>query len=187
MEGILYAFNTICDPNIYKVGYTRQTELAARLRGYLGPSKPRVIVVSRRVDDATEAERLLLGLLRVSNVVRARPDLGDEWFEALGAPDHTQRTIHWISGIVERAVRVPCRTAAPDPPSQAPALGGDDLRGMESYFAAMDGWWGTNGSNDDVTSAVQAFEESAACPVYAHFTRFSLDERVAAARARFVA
>ena len=74
-------FNTLGDDRIYKAGHTQQAAVRNRLAGYLGPNKPRMLVVSKRVADSLHAERLMLQLLASSRAFYPRPDLGPEWFE----------------------------------------------------------------------------------------------------------
>ena len=80
MAGLIYCFNTVGDNKIYKAGHT-QNSLSTRLKGYLGPSKPRTIFFSRKVDDSIHAEKMMLTLLRQCTSLKERKDLGDEWFE----------------------------------------------------------------------------------------------------------
>ena len=104
MAGFVYFFNTVSDGSIYKAGETQQESVASRMRSYLGPSKPRTIVVSRAVDDAREAERLLLALLKQCVHFRFRPDYGDEWFEAVTADvEKRHRAAILIMDVVQRA------------------------------------------------------------------------------------
>ena len=76
MPGFIYFFSTFGDRTVFKAGRTDQESLAARFKSYLGPSKPRMVVASREVDDTVAAEDMMLRLLRSSRVLQARPDLG---------------------------------------------------------------------------------------------------------------
>lgn len=189
MAGTLYCFNTVENADIYKVGYTQQ-ELCIRLRGYLGPSKPRVMVVSRKVDDAVQAEAIMLQLLRHSNILRPRDDLGNEWFHAcLPDVDARHRTICWLAGVVQSAVEAKAgvqqsHTSRAIPPVAPLVISGGDLPGMEAYFREFDRYVaaGTIGAN--MTETVRGYEESEVCPIYPDFTRFSFEQRVQAASQR---
>ena len=101
MAGIIYCFNTIRDPTIYKLGHTKK-KLKMRLRGYLGPSKPHEVVLCRTVEDAREAEKMMIHLLKCSNVLKHCEDLGSEWFSATTHDtDGRHRTIHTFADIVQ--------------------------------------------------------------------------------------
>jgi hypothetical protein len=118
--GILYCFNTVSDHRVYKAGHTSQGSLQLRLKGYLGQSKPRVLVAQRDVDDARAAEALFLRLLALCRLLRPRPDLGTEWYEARGDDDDVDerhRAIAFLAEVVQRATR---SADAPPPPSPAP-------------------------------------------------------------------
>lgn len=203
MTGTIYCFNTVVDANIYKAGRTDQESLAARLRGYLGPSKPRVLVASREVSDSIAAESLMLSLLRQSIALRWRKDYGDEWFQArTDEMDETARheAIRLIMDVVQSALPpdVPARIKPTSKPTSAVAAasstttplgeGQDTLAYMEDYFAALDRF--VHGApspllGEGVAALVDAFDASDACPVYVEYTLYSRGMRLAVARNRY--
>ena len=79
--GFLYCFTTVGDANIVKVGHTQQSDPSSRFRGYLGPSKPRVVIAQRPVEDSERAEADMLRLCRECKHLTPRLDYGPEWFE----------------------------------------------------------------------------------------------------------
>ena len=194
MAGIVYCFNTICDHRIYKAGHTQQT-LQSRLRGYLGPSRPRVIVASRKVDDSVAAETMILGLLQQCSTLAQRTDLGNEWFELKDGVDveECHKAILFVFDVVSKAVRAPDCCKHPDvptlhPPSQVTTSNIDvcNLPGMEGYFDALERFVCTtskcDGTMDDI---LQAFEDSDFCPVFSEYVMWPRKTRLSVACNRF--
>lgn len=188
MSGHLYCFNTIENANIYKVGYTQQ-DIATRMRGYLGPSKPRIMVVTCKVDNVIDAERMMLQLCRHSNVLRPRDDMGNEWFQA---SDHDVEerhvAINFMSRVVQLAVRkietIERNIVTPLFYETKHAEHTGALPGMQLYFVGLDRYLTVHeliGSSADIVSD---FEKSDNCLIIPEYTRFSFSERLKAAIAR---
>ena len=200
-RGTIYCFNTLSSSTIYKAGHT-QTELAARLRGYLGPSKPRVMVFSREVDDSVEAERMMLTLMRQCVSLRSRDDLGKEWFEAvpeIGAEERHAQLVT-IANVVALASRSLARVE-----SGGGSGGGSGVEsgvesgrqegwslgsvvGLESYFAGFDRY--VSEVRDlsgiaNVEELMRAYETSDSCPVMCAFLPHSPKVRLIAAGHRY--
>lgn len=186
MAGFLYCFNTVGDSRIYKVGHTQQDKLSERLKGYLGPSKPRVMVASRRVDDSVRAEALMLTLVRHSRVLTSRPDLGKEWFHA---PDDDEAARHaallFFSELVACAVATPLPEAAKH---QHVLQRGEreeeeekDMGSMGTYFAAFDHYVAHAPLlGKSLAQLMDAFDASDACPVFVDYLRHGRDARLRA-------
>lgn len=189
MAGTIYCFNTIVDAKIYKAGHTQQ-DLAARLRGYLGPSKPRTIVAQRQVDDSVAAETMMLGLLRQCCALRTRPDLGPEWFGANESmdTDEIQRCILFVFDVVGKAVR-----CSRDPPhastisSNPPSTEMTTLPAMGAYFEGLDRFMQRAMPNylQTLEHAIREFERSNDCPVFSEYVLWPRSTRVAVARNRY--
>jgi hypothetical protein len=81
--GFLYCFNTMGNPLIYKAGMTQGTDPRKRLLQYTGPSKPKTVLLTLCVSDARTAESRMLDGLQACRLLKHRPDLGREWFEAI--------------------------------------------------------------------------------------------------------
>lgn len=211
MAGIIYCFNVVADYKIYKAGHTRQESLSCRLRSYLGPSKPRTIVASRAVADSVVAEKLMLALLRQSTALRARNDLGDEWFEVRSETENMEechRAIRLVLDVVAMAVSEHPMGRAIQPSTVAPmphedtawkqderccqvkphdtAVVASTLPSMGSYFAALDRYVSRNpvlaNTVDDI---VVTFEQSDDCPVFPEYVLFNRETRLSTARARY--
>lgn len=194
MAGFIYFFNTVSDGSIYKAGETQQDSVAARMRSYLGPSKPRTIVVSRAVNDAMEAERLLLTLLKQCTHFRFRPDYGDEWFEAVTVDvDERHRAATFLVDVVQRACEArprenphPAHTVQPTEESSDEEDG--MLPGYQTYFATLDRYRSVAASPESLNDAralVREFDASDHCPIYPEYGRFAFEARVAAAHRRY--
>ena len=189
MAGTIYCFNCITDATIYKAGHTQQ-DLASRLRGYLGPSKPREIICTMAVDDSVRAEQLMLKLFRALHAFRERQDLGNEWFEAR-EEDREER--HAAVQLVMQVVRDAVKKAPLKRPLSARETGGGDdaidgsMPGMELYNQKLDDYIGSASREcleKGVDALVDAFEDSDQCPVFVEYVRWSRDARIACARAR---
>lgn len=127
MSGYIYCFNTHENPNIIKAGHTQQQDVQKRLRGYLGPTKPRSIIFTLKVDDSVEAERMMLQLMQQCVSLNKRCDLGNEWFETTGNFNFEQRASHLqtIAKIVQKASSIPSIPSIPPsiiPPSIPPSV-----------------------------------------------------------------
>lgn len=189
MAGTIYCFNTITDANIYKAGHTQQ-ELSARMRGYMGPSKPRLIVATRSVDDSSAAETLMLSLLRVSSILKPRWDLGHEWFEAneVNMTDR-HKAITLLLDTAAKATRTTRSRETKAPTKEESVRDTSQLEilpGMGPYFEALDRFIGEAPTTDvqNLHTALTAFERGANCPIFADYTMWSKGQRLAVARNR---
>lgn len=152
MKGFIYCFTTHENPNIIKAGHTHQ-EVSKRLRGYLGPTKPRSIIFTHAVDDSVEAEKMMLQLMCQTVSIKQRQDLGNEWFETVGKYTFHDRQVHLenIAQIVKKASKnqeLTNKLAHKDTEESKEKefkrlkLNSTDnattLRGLEYYFETMD-------------------------------------------------
>ena len=105
MSGYIYCFNTHENPNIIKAGYTQQDNYKKRFQSYIGPTKPRSVFFTMKVDDAIEAEKMMLQLMNQCASICKRCDLGNEWFQTIGEFTFEQRASHLqtIAKIVQKA------------------------------------------------------------------------------------
>lgn len=186
MHGTIYCFNTIGDARIFKAGHT-QNELRARLRGYLGPSRPRTIFFCQCVDDSVLAETLMLTLLRQCVSFTQRKDLGNEWFEATvdDAPtlyDHLKK-IAYVCALASCARPSNARHAVA---TREFAAHVNACAGLQYYFERFDAYVQTAKVFSTVEELVHAFESSTACPVLADYVPYTMEQRVAAAARRYV-
>lgn len=202
MPGFIYFFSTFGDRAVFKAGRTDQQSLAARFKSYLGPSKPRMIIASREVDDTVAAEDMMLRLLRSSRVLQVRPDLGTEWFSAdTDDAEEVHATVRFIFEVVQKAVRdVPAeevhpkklarraeRDLAEDEYSHQIA-DADTLPAMGCYFEAFDKYV-DNAPCGVLTLGIERivtnFESDRSCPVFAEYLLWPKDARVRVAKNRF--
>ena len=198
MAGTIYCFSTLASGSVYKAGHT-QTELATRLRGYLGPSKPRVMVFARAVSDSVRAEKLMLSLMRQCVSLRSRDDLGNERFEATGQTSVEERHAHLttIADVVALALpqspRTPAASPAGDSAGQAAgeaagdSAGDSATAGLGTYFKAFDRFV-AEADLDGLTTAttlMRAYEESEWCPVISVFLPHSPKMRAIAVGHRY--
>jgi hypothetical protein len=103
-SGSIYCFSTVGDARVHKVGMTTQATVAQRMRGYIGLSKPRVMLAHRTVGDAVRAEATLLRAMKLCRFFTQRLDLGPEWWEA--ADDDVverERAVLFLTDLVARA------------------------------------------------------------------------------------
>lgn len=191
MAGVIYCFNTLADENVYKAGQT-QNCLRERLRGYIGPSRPRCMIFTRRVDDVRHAEKIMLTLMRQCVSLTQRLDLGSEWFSAVGSHAETRQRHLWT--IADISCLASREGVTPRPPSSEAGCatfgthGGTALRGMERYFTAFDSFVGTYKELHNVSDCadlVRRFEESTHCPVFVKYVPYGPGERTDAARRRY--
>lgn len=131
MSGTIYCFNTIENPNIIKAGHTQQV-VQKRLRGYMGPTKPRSIIFTVKVDDSVEAEKMMLHLMEQCVSLKKRYDLGNEWFETTGFFSFEQRAKHLqtIARIVQKASNIIIPPSVPSVRDISPVekhVGKDDI------------------------------------------------------------
>lgn len=189
MAGTIYCFNTVGDHRIYKAGHTQQ-ELKSRLRGYLGPSRPRVIVASRNVDDSVAAETMVLGLLRQCSALVPRSDLGNEWFESRDGvgDDERHKAILFVFDVVSKAVHTRPASKYEEPSTSHSSLHvSETLPAMGAYFEALDHFVHTAspetlGTMDDI---LRSFEQSDSCPLFAEYVMWPRATRLAIAHNRF--
>ena len=204
MSGFIYCFNTHENPNIIKAGHTQQ-DVQKRLRGYLGPTKPRSIIFTLKVDDSVEAEKIMLQLMQQCVSLKKRYDLGNEWFETTGNFTFEQRTEHLqtIAKIVKKASSIPPSIPSvqdvrerilisetngselePEPPVQQ-ATG---LRGLEDYFKKFDDFVAQEAKPNRVSplALLRNYEASTFCPYICQFLPFSEPERVNVVSKRYL-
>ena len=195
MKGHIYCFNTHENPNIIKAGHTQQ-EVQKRLRGYLGPTKPRHIIFTLKVDDSVEAEKMMLQLMRQCISLTHRDDLGNEWFETSGNFNFEQRATHLqnIARIVQKASENKCIvennvisdcyeevTIDAPAPSQATSLSG-----LEEYFSNFDRYVAQYApSNCNALTLLKNFESSSFCPYFCQFLPYSEEQRAKVAGSRY--
>lgn len=154
MSGTIYCFNTLENPNIIKAGHTQQ-DVKKRLRGYMGPTKPRSIIFTLKVDDSVEAEKMMLRLIQQCVSLNKRYDLGNEWFETTGNFTFEQRAEHLqtIARIVQKASSIiPRSSVASIPPSISPSVppsGEEDIKRHKRTVSE------TNNSESDPEPPVQ--------------------------------
>ena len=196
MAGNVYCFNTIVDPTIYKVGHTQQETVAARLRGYLGPAKPRVVIATRCVDDSERAEAILLHLLRHSTVLTQLTDLGNEWFRISVEPIDCHNYVCFAMDLVQDAVRkvhpIPRpvnRTIKKKINVLLAETKKNQLPNMTSYYKALDKYISVGATasvlEKGLQFAVETFEKSDNCPVLADYLLAPQSLREAVARNRY--
>lgn len=185
--GLLYAFNTMGDPSIYKVGLTTNT-FSERCKGYIGPIKPRTVVFTKNVDDCVKAEKLMLMLMQNSRVVESRVhDLGPEWFSAAGdfEVDIRHKVILEYANIVTAAVatkeirRVYERTDM-GRDCYKETRGCHGVLGMETYFNVLQKYVNIASCEilESPESLLDSFENSDICPVYAEYVLHSRESRL---------
>ena len=202
MPGFIYFFSTFGDRTVFKAGRTDQESLAARFKSYLGPSKPRMVVASREVDDTVAAEDMMLRLLRSSRVLQVRPDLGAEWFSAdADDVEEVHATVRFFFGVVQKAVRdVPAeeaptkklaRRAEHDPTEEdsfRQVADADALPAMGCYFEALDEYVNKAPCavlNVGMEGIVTEFESDRSCPVFAEYLLWPKEARIRVAKNRF--
>lgn len=186
MRGTIYCFNTIGDARVFKAGHT-QNELRTRLRGYLGPSRPRTIFFSQRVDDSVLAETLMLTLLRQCVSFTQRTDLGNEWFEA------TVDDARTLYDHLKRIAHVCALASCARPSNERHAIATREFAahvnacaGLQYYFEQFDAYVRKTSVVSTVEELVRDFEGSSACPVLVDYVPYTMEQRVAAAARRYV-
>lgn len=199
MSGHIYCFNTQENPNIIKAGHTQQNDVQKRLRGYMGPTKPRSIIFTLKVDNSVEAEKMMLELMTLCVSIKKRCDLGNEWFETTGNFSFEQRTVQLqtIARIVKKASSLSVASVVPSVvPSviasviaSVPSVDSDEpvqqvttttLRGLEEYFKNFDDFVAQEAAPSHVSPLAlsRTFEASTFCPYLCQFLPFSESERV---------
>lgn len=205
MSGFIYCFNTHENPNIIKAGHTQQ-DVQKRLRGYMGPTKPRSVIFTLKVDDSIEAEKMMLQLMQQCVCLTKRYDLGNEWFETTGCFSFEERAKHLqtIAKIVQKASRVPpsipsiedvesfheglrhkrtinetnSSESDPEPPMQHAT----ELRGLGNYFKKCDDFVAQEAKPNNISplALLKSYEASTFCPYgnLCQFLPFSESERV---------
>ena len=191
MSGYIYCFNTHENPHIIKAGHTQQ-KVQKRLRGYLGPTKPRSIIFTLKVDDSVEAEKMMLKLFEQCISLNKRCDLGNEWFETTGCFNFKERAEHLqtIAKIVQKASSIPPPSIPPPsiPPSKSseydsgPVQQATGLRGLEDYFKKFDDFVAQEAKPDSSPlELLRSYEASTFCPygnMMRQFLPFPESERV---------
>lgn len=180
MQGYIYCFNTKENPNIIKAGQTQQ-DVKQRLRGYIGPTKPRHIFFQEKVDDCIKAETMMLDLMCQCVSLTKRNDLGNEWFETNGDYNFEKRAIHLdtIAKIVKMASRDACipevRTVVAAPSEATGAAFQPEaktLRGLETYFENFDRYITEQALHcTDPLTLLKNYESSSFC-IYGNFCKF---------------
>lgn len=202
MKGFIYCFTTHENPNIIKAGHTHQ-EVSKRMRGYLGPTKPRTMIFTHEVDDSVEAEKMMLKLMCQTVSIFQRQDLGNEWFETTREYSFHDRQVHLenIAQIVKKASKkqeVVTYSGENDEVSaeeseekgaKIPKLTnftekyGDatTLRGLEYYFETMDQFVREEAPPfEKAVDLLRAYEASKFSPYgkFCQFLRFPEEVRV---------
>lgn len=203
MSGYIYCFNTHETPNIIKAGHTQQ-EVQKRLRGYMGPTKPRSIIFTLKVDDSVEAEKMMLQLMEQCVSLNKRYDLGNEWFETTGNFNFEQRAGHLqtIAKIVQKASSIPpsvpdvreriliSETKSSKLDSEPPVQQATGLRGLEDYFKKFDDFVAQEAKPNRVSplALLRNYEASTFCPYgnLCQFLPFSEPERVEVVSKRYL-
>lgn len=201
MSGHIYCFNTHENPNIIKAGHTQQ-DVQKRLRGYLGPTKPRCVIFTLQVGDSVEAEKMMLNLMKQCVSLKQRHDLGNEWFEMTGNFKFEQRADHlqMIAKIVQKASSVPSVPARPhtrisktnrsESEAEPPVQQATALRGLEDYFKRFDDFVAQETAaqnNVSPLALLRIYEASTFCPYgnLCEFLPFSENERVKVTARRY--
>ena len=195
MKGFIYCFTTHENPNIIKAGHTHQ-EVSKRMRGYLGPTKPRTMIFTHEVDDSVEAEKMMLKLMCQTVSIKQREDLGNEWFETTGEYTFHDRQVHLenIAQIVKKASKKVTKendvSAEESDEKEAkrsklnsPEKYGDatTLRGLEYYFETMDQFVREEAPPfEKAVDLLRAYEASRFSPYgkFCQFLRFPEEVRV---------
>lgn len=196
MKGYIYCFNTSESPNIIKAGHTHQ-DVKKRLRGYLGPSRPRSIIFEVQVDDSIEAEKMMLLLMRQCVSLKQRHDLGNEWFETNGDFNFQERATHLqsIAKIVKKAssvqtnLSVSSKVSSKEPDEIFPEMEevALSLRGLEEYFKKFDDYVAQYAPQcGDALSLLKRYESSPFCPYICEYLPFSETKRVQVTANRYV-
>ena len=194
--GILYCFSTTGNARIIKVGMTRQSRLASRMRGYLGPSKPYVVIAHALSAHVEQAEEYLLQLLATSRVVESRKQtLGPEWWEQAPGVDtgacHAALAlaVRLCAAAADRPPTPPPSPSLPDPPLPRPLLAPRrDLATpspLEAYLKAFRAFALARGLNkgdeEEVEAVLEEFEQSPDCPLMVEYLPHSRASRLALA------
>jgi hypothetical protein len=172
MAGHVYCFSTVADANVIKCGHTQQA-LDRRLRSYLGPSKPRMLIFGRTVEDSVFAEQIMLVLMRQCRSLKSRSDLGNEWFEIVGDMPEALKHLAEIANVV-RLVHAPPGTAPVklSITTQGPAPQAQVLASLRKYLTCMDAYVRTVAAPAAFSSAetlMRSVDASPACPVFASY------------------
>lgn len=199
-KGIIYGFSTMASKSIVKIGRTEQT-LHQRLRGYIGPSKPRTLIFRKEVDNSVEAENWVKILMSQCSSFRKRHDLGDEWYESsIGISDEV-RNKHMldISEVARLAVReIPSKSSpllTQSPAIEAVALHSNiktitstttTIPGMHRYFQSLDKFVDQE-TFDEISAEIltKKFESSIQCPVFSEYLPNTIEYRTAVVRNRY--
>ena len=176
MSGVIYCFNTLADSNVIKCGHTQQS-LSKRLGGYLGPSKPRMLIFHRAVNDSVHAEQVMLTLMRQCRSLQSRQDLGNEWFEVIADMDLALGHLIEIANIVHMVHADP--TPAPPPfknePPKTTVPHAQLLSSLRKYLTCMDSYVRNNAPPSAFSSAetlMRNFDASPECPVFSEYLPF---------------
>ena len=185
-KGIIYGFTTLASNKIVKIGRTEKS-LKQRLRGYIGPSKPRTVIFAKSVDDSVEAENWVKILMAQCCSFTQRCDLGDEWYESKDGASDEVRNMHMlqISQVAQLAARdLPASPSNPKvemsitPQSQSKYC---SMSGMGMYFKIMDDFitrspQSLNGETAETIT--KKYEQSTMCPVLTEYLPNTFDQRV---------
>lgn len=183
MSGFIYCFNCVGDATTYKVGFTKQSTLQHRFRGYLGPSKPRMLVASKRVDDAERAETLAISLFKQNKHLVHDDTLGEEWFRSTeGDAAERHRSIQLVFDVVQMAtttsIVTPVKSVAPARPiSPTNNMPCEYFEALQTFVAQA-----PRQHVQDAEHCLASFEQSDACPLLMEFTPFSKAVRIAAVK-----
>lgn len=171
--GVLYVFTTVGDARVVKVGHTRQENVSSRFRGYLGPSKPRMIIAQCPVADSERAEADMLRLCQESRHVRPRTDFGPEWFECPGDLEACHAALFFYAHLASRS---------PSQPRQGFQCDAFKQASPNAYQVALQRFATLHAPAAALTSAehlVDCFESRDECPFLHEFLPWPREQRVA--------
>lgn len=192
-KGIIYGFNTFASHTIIKIGRTEQT-LKQRLKGYIGPSKPRTLIFHKEVDDSVAAENWVKILMSQCASVTQRYDLGDEWYESRPGISDEERNNNMlnISEVARLAVRYIHPPRACPPAVQSYELPCDStlkifIPGMEKYFHSLDRFVDEEPMQMMLNAKrlTELFESSSKCPVFHEYLPNTFEYRTSVVANRY--
>ena len=187
MPGVIYCFNTLADSKVIKCGHTQQS-LSKRLHGYLGPSKPRMLIFSRPVKDSAFSERVMLTLMRQCRSLKKRLDLGNEWFEIVEDMESALGHLYEIANVVHLVNATPAMEFAPRNDKLTSVPHSQVLMSLRKYLAHMDAYVRDVAPCCSFASAkdlMDSFDASSVCPVFAEYLPFA-EERLKVIEQRYL-
>ena len=187
MSGIVYCFNTVADSKVIKCGHTQQ-DLTKRLRGYLGPSKPRMLIFKRSVADSAASEQVMLLLMRQCRSLKCRLDLGNEWFEIVEDMEVTLQHLVQIADVVRLTSSTPEKNCVLPVVRTAGLSREQVMASLRTYLKALDTYVRDVAPPTDFVSAeelMKNFDASTSCPVFAEYLPVSDGLRLDVIRKRY--